>query len=533
MLMHRPLKMSARRTTCAYLVLCMSLVLAATGCAPTYAPSLAAQQDIASAQTSRARVDLARRADEAGIQSKQVLLYQLQAIHAALLDGVPESASTRIDYAYDVLRTQGVNAANSADPFFVSEEGVRIWKGEPYEQAMALALIAVADMSLGRWGNARAASLESLQRVSADDPDRPRAFLLGRLLAGVANRQLGRAQEAAEHFDVARSVAPWAASLIDELQSGAYESLIVFEVGSAPARIATGSDGTEVAFRDRSPSDDRAVVVHDAGGRALWPSVVDTNVLARDARWTGLDQARRNKSAAGTLLTGGGIAVAASSDDTAAQLAGAGAAVIGAIAKGNARADTRYNDLLAQRVYLVPVRLGREPPRLSLEGSTAWLSLLGLRPRGDGTASVRLVRLPTSSTLDIASQPLYANDVTGSLEQPTLPWVLGGRCVRTPSRTLMGEYHRAGLPESIVFEDLIELYRAEGIALLDGPERSRALGHVLEDGSTLYTPQGGTLGFIRLFGKDHGGYEMRSAFGRALSLRVSSPLSAPRMEVER
>ncbi|MCB1281938.1 MAG: hypothetical protein KDB18_10485, partial [Salinibacterium sp.] len=86
-------------------------------------------------------MDLAQKAD-AEAEGRERLLYQQQAMHLALLDGLPASASRRVEYVYDMLRTQGVNAKNSADLFLVNEQGVRVWKGEPYEQAVALCLVA-------------------------------------------------------------------------------------------------------------------------------------------------------------------------------------------------------------------------------------------------------------------------------------------------------------------------------------------------------------------------------------------------------
>lgn len=476
-------------------------------------------------QTSRARVNLAMKADapEAG---RERLLYEQQAMHAALLDGLPANASRRVEYVYDTLRTQGVNANNNADPFFVNEQSVRFWKGEPYEQAMALSLVAIADMTTGRWGNARAAAIESLGRLNAGDDANDDEFVLGRLLAGVANRQLGREQEAGEHFEAARQAAARIGSLADELEHGQYDAVLMVEAGRCPSKTATGTDLTEIVFRVRTPTDTRGLVVHDAGGSATWPWVTDLNAMAGDHRWAGLDEGRRSKSAAGTVLTAGGVGVAASSDKREVQAAGLGAAIIGLIAKANAQADTRYDELLPQRVYLVPIKIGSEPPTLEIENSSITLRPLGLRPREDGRASAVLVRMPESSG---SSEPQrwadsgrvwYANDVSGSLAEPTLPWILGGRGVRTPRRTLMSEYRLAGMPESISYEDLIELYRAEGIEVLRGQDRSRARGHILEGGSTLYTPTGGSLGFTRLFGVDHGEYEPTSSVGRAMRAAI-------------
>jgi hypothetical protein len=71
----------------------------------------------------------------------------------------------------------------------------------------------------------------------------------------------------------------------------------------------------------------------------------------------------------------------------------------------------------------------------------------------------------------------------------------------------MTEYHRAGLSPDFTYEDLLELYHAQRIDLLTGRDQFQARGHILEGGSTLYTPQGGSLGFTRIFGSEHPPYE--------------------------
>lgn len=472
---------------------------------------------LARGELGRARVELARQADDPS-QPRERLLYNQQVVHAALLDGLPQAVGRRTEFVYDTLRTQGLNESNRSDSFFVNEEGVRVWKGEPYEQAIALCLISVADMMTGRWGNARAAAIESLSRLEAAGGGVEGEFVFGRLLAGVANQQLGRHHEASEHFDAAVRTDPRVSPLVEELLNGRYDALLVVEFGRAPTRIAIGTDGTEIGFRARTVSDNRGLRVVDAAGTSVWPWVADLNQMSADHRWTGLDASRRGKSTAGTLLTAGGVGVAATSDDLAVQAAGLGAAALGMIAKSNARADTRYNELLPQRVYLAPVQIGSSTPEVMIEGnSLSPLRLTGLRP-SDAGASVRLIRLSEGSMGDwISSGSIrYANDRTGALAEPTLPWILGGRCVRTPTRLLMREYAEAGLPPGVTYERLMELYHAEAIEVLGERDLFSAKGHILEGGSTLFTPMGGTLGFLRLYASEHPPYRPQSAELQAL-----------------
>ena len=62
---------------------------------------------------------------------------------------------------YDVLRTRGINDDKTVQSV-VFYEGVKLWKGEPFEQALALSYVAMTQASLGSWDNARAATDNAL-----------------------------------------------------------------------------------------------------------------------------------------------------------------------------------------------------------------------------------------------------------------------------------------------------------------------------------------------------------------------------------
>lgn len=488
------------------------------------------------------------------------LLARTKAGMVALADGLPEAAEPHLGEVYDLLRTQGLNEDKTV-PSVVVHEGVRIWKGEPFEQAMGYAYVAVRDMVMADWGNARAAAQDSLfllrdfgrgaggesltpvqlaERAAERDRDggdylstgyaaAESDFALGYLLAGVANRMLGRPEEAGEHFAKASAVAPRLASLASTLESGDYDTLLVVDAGLGPEKIATGQDGVEAAFvpRERGPA---VGLVVSCGGRTYTelPAVCDLNEMARDHRWNNLEDVRRVKSLLGSGLMVAGAAVAIGSDDTEAQLAGLGMLLAGAAIRAGSKADTRHNELLPRFVYLVPIRGADGPVTVQVAGKPGTrLTLAGLPSGEHGGLTVRYARLPadpygtgSAPAWAVSGRVLYANDETGALDSPTLPYILGGRCVRTPTPDLLVEYERAGLPGDVSFGQLMELYRLEGLEPLPGPERRRARGHVLEGGQTVFTPQSGTAGFARLFGQEHPAYQPRSREVRELTARI-------------
>lgn len=530
----------------------------AAGCA-SYRPDSSAMSDVARGRYGDARGRIAATMPSSR-SDPGYLLARTKAGMVALADGLPEAAEPHLGEVYDLLRTQGLNEDKTV-PSVVVHEGVRIWKGEPFEQAMGYAYVAVHDLVMADWGNARAAAQDSLfllrdfgrgaggesltpiqltERAAQRDRDggdylstgytaAETDFALGYLLAGVANRMLERREEAGEHFAKASAVAPRLASLASALEHGDYDTLLIVDAGLGPEKIATGQDGVVAAFvpRERGPAGG-LVVSHGGSAFMELPAVCDLNEMARDHRWNNLEDVRRVKSLLGSGLMVAGAAVAIGSDDTEAQLAGLGMLLAGLAVRAGSRADTRHNELLPRLVYLVPVRGADGPVTVQVaEKPGTRLTLAGLPSPARGELTVRYARLAADSygtgnapAWAVSGRVLYANDETGALDEPTLPYILGGRCVRTPTPDLLAEYQRAGLPGDVSFGRLMELYRLEGLEPLPGPERRRARGHVLEGGRTVFTPQSGTAAFARLFGQEHPAYQPRSREVRALVARI-------------
>ena len=74
-----------------------------------------------------------------------------------LADGYPKAAEVTFQEVYEFLRTQGLNKDKTVQSV-VLYEGIKTWKGEPFEQAMGLCYIGIQQAMQQQWGNARAAS---------------------------------------------------------------------------------------------------------------------------------------------------------------------------------------------------------------------------------------------------------------------------------------------------------------------------------------------------------------------------------------
>jgi hypothetical protein len=503
---------------------------------------------------------------------RSFMLDQVKILQLALAEGVPEAADPVAARLYDFLRTQGVNADTTLPSFFVGEGAARIWKGEPFEQAMALSYIAMLDATRGDWGNARASAASALFQVRdfskalaaeksanknsgpSDDRERllraaakegertggdgfeslvtPQAsdFELGYVLRALASGESGETADRDEALKLLVQVAPRLKPLAERIaagpQAGGFNTVLVVDYGLGPRKIRYGPDGALAGFRAVTPSDDRVLMVSVAAAEPQkFEIATDLNRLAEDLRWNNLEDLRLAKSTIGTgLLIAGGVMAAAGRNDEIT-LAGLGVLLAGAALKSTAGADTRHNELLPQRTYVALLDLPAGNPNIELwvDGTPASrLVLTGLNPPPPGKLTLRYARLPMSAAAWTTSGAVrYANDQTGpaSIEQGDLPWILGGRCVRTPSDRVLGDYQRAGHLRGYSLNDLLDLYREEGISIAGITSEGTIGRHILEGGTWLYTPLAGTTGFARLFGVDRPPYQPRSARVREVAAR--------------
>lgn len=511
---------------------------------------------------------------------RSFMLDRMKIVHLALADGVPEAAEPIADRLYDFLRTQGVNERNGFGSFVFGESNARVWKGEPFEQAMALASIAVLDGMNGDWGNVRAAANSSLfqiqdlsrsvkraegeydaaqreavvRAVAEAEAERggagdgaaigrmitptPSNFALGYVLKAVATRQLEGAfpGEAAEIAAQVAKIAPGLSPLIEQIANGQYNTVLVVDYGTGPEKIRTGPDDAIASFRPTTPSSDDALRVSAGGRTATFPVVNDTNAMARDLRWNNLEDVRVAKSQIGSALLVGGLVVAnAGSGDRhgrgrsdTAQAIGLGLALLGAAMKSTAGADTRHVETLPQRTYVALLQLDA-PATIELQvdrqpGSR--LVLANVPAPAPGRTQLRYVRLPERAAAWATSgRVLYGNDETGPPPPAeNFPYILGGRDLRTPNEDVLSSYQRDGHLAGLTLNDLLDLYRAEGI-LISGRDAGLVGLHFAERGDWLYTPRAGSAGFARLYGTEHPAYQPRSARVREVAAQTAGRAS--------
>ena len=504
---------------------------------------------------------------------RSYMLSRMRLITLALADGAAQSVEGDVDLLYDNLRTQGVNADRTLSTFLIGERGARIYKGDPFEQAMAYHYVGVFDGLRGDWGSTRAASTNSLfllrdfsktlqstgkqggagrrgapastgnggaadkeaviaaASASGSDFDYTTTasdFELGYVMRAIAAIQISEREDAQEALATLRQIAPRLAGFADQIASGGYNTVLVVDYGSGPEKIATGPSNAIAAHRAITPSSDQPLNVSVSGGTGgSFPVVTDVNRIAQSLKWANLEDMRLAKGFIGDALIIGGAAVAAGSKDDEAQLAGLAAIVTGLIVKATAQADTRQNDALPQRVYvaLLNMPVGQAARvELDIPGSSGGRMVLPYFPGPErpGRAQLRYVRLPGSTpSWALSGRVLYNNDATGKVVEPNYPYILGGRDVRTPSWDVLRSYHESGyLREITSVNDLIDLYKDEGVRLVGIDTDQRFGRHLLEGGNALFTPDAGSAGFVRLYGTERPPYQPRGEKARSLQERL-------------
>ena len=490
------------------------------------------------------------------VVNEQVILNNLRLGLASLADGDTAEAERVLLRVFEWLSTAGLNEDRTTAAVLL-HEGVRIWKGEPFEQAMAYYWIASLYATKGDWENVRAAATNALFRLTdfgqdrlqrnpsqadlarraAEDPsflDRGYTvvntnFALGFLMQAIG-ADLSGAPGAAGLYDAAMRINPHLAPIIDTLRQGTYDTLLMIDYGKGPTKRSYGPDNALSRFEPQDRGD-RMLRVRTSRSNERLPPVTDMNVMATDHRWNNLENVRQAKSAIGDVLVTGGFVTAsigANHDSTEAQLAGLAMILSGLLMKSGAEADTRYLEYTPAAVYLVPLTLGSaDQIELQVEQDPgSKLILPDVRPGSAGNPRAIYLRLhgPDSPapTWLTATTLRHGNDHAG-VRPGDLPWILGGHDVSTPSRTVMQAYHDHGHLQHMTLADLQDVYRAEELHLGSGMEnrpgvrKNPSFRHVLEGGTGLFTPAPDSMGYKRLMYSPARPYTPRSGVGQDLT----------------
>ncbi len=492
---------------------------------------------------------------------EQVVLNNLRLGMAALADGDFNEGERTFSRVFNFLSTAGLNADRTTAAVLINE-GVRIWKGEPFEQALAYHYISTLYATAGDWENTRAAAANALFRLTDFGRDQERTlsdevlarreaerpgyldtgytavdtdFALGFIMQGIGSDLSGASGSNAQ-FDAALKIDPGLSPLVERLRARDYNTVLIVDYGKGPTKIAYGPDRVYSQFIVQDETPGHLSVTVDGRTILRTTPVADVNAMARDHRWNNLEDVRRAKQFFGDALIAGGAvttAVGSERDSDRTQLAGLGAILAGMLLKSGAAADTRYIEFMPACIYLAAVRLPeRSTVSVSLEdGRRVSYVMPDFIPGSGDQPRVVYIRLhgPDSPQPEwlTARELVYTNDHAPP-SSGALPWILGGTDVSTPSRSVVDAYRdHPGMSEFSML-DLIDLYRAEDVLPGSGMEvrpdrpRNSSFQHILEGGHGLFTPQPYSMGYKKLMYRLTSPYIPRSELGRQWQ-RIATP----------
>ncbi|MEA2736232.1 MAG: hypothetical protein QOE14_2683 [Humisphaera sp.] len=318
--------------------------------------------------------------------------------------------------AWEVINSTGVNAGGRTLGAVMVDEKIKVWKGEPFERAMASFYLGTIYYMRQDYGNARGAFENALFKLhdvkqdkdtSVEDVDSN--FALASLMLAKSFQRLGREDLAKANFDYVVKNHPHLAPLADYEWNDKSNLLLVVDFGYGPRKV-TDFDGAIVGFGP-TPAEEGPVPlprvtidgrVVDVSSLAIPP--VDLLAMAQDRKWQSIDTIRTVKSALGTgLIIGGALTGmdAANNRYGARQrdnLIVAGALIgTGLLLKATSQADIRQWEMLPRTTYVIPLKVEPGTHEVTVDfpsqhGTSQTWRNLAAPARGEATYYIRMQR---------------------------------------------------------------------------------------------------------------------------------------------
>jgi tetratricopeptide (TPR) repeat protein len=332
---------------------------------------------------------------------------------AALAAGQLPEAENAFLAAYEVINGVKTNDGGRTLGAALVFEGVKVWKGEPFERAMAHYYLGLIYLIHNDYENATAAFRNSLFKLReyASENDKPNPdqytpyesnFALGYFGLGFSYMRQGRQDLSDQNFALAQKLQPGLAGVIAEAKRPTTNVLIFVDYNFGPQRAARGWYNSQSAFGP-TPAEAGPVpqVAAYADGQPVTSgerySMVDTLAMAQDQKWQDIDTIRAVKAGIGTGAMAAGTVVAAEGArrrNTNEELAGVGIALVGAAIAASSQADVRYWEMLPRTVYVIPASLtpGEHTIQVLAGASSCPPFKVTVKPAGEGD-TVLYIRL--------------------------------------------------------------------------------------------------------------------------------------------
>ncbi|MBV8782135.1 MAG: hypothetical protein JO353_12130, partial [Phycisphaerae bacterium] len=258
------------------------------------------------------------------------------------------------------------------------DEKIKIWRGDPFERAMANFYLGLTYYIQHDYNNARAAFENALFKLKdykdkADKGSKDQFveadshFVIATIMLGRCWLRLGREDLARANFQSVANSRPDLYGLADFETEAQSNLILVVDYGHGPIRT-THFDGSVLAFEPtpsevhRIPPPTISIDGHGITTRAFADPPMDLLEMAQDHRWQSIDTIRAVKSGIGTgLIAGGavegvrGLNEGGSRQRTDLAVSG-GLLAAGLLLKATSQTDTRGWDMLPRTVFILPMR---------------------------------------------------------------------------------------------------------------------------------------------------------------------------------
>jgi len=338
---------------------------------------------------------------EAQKKNENYVLNNLRLASVALADYDLRLAETALYTAYEVINSVNVNDPGRATGTVVLWEGMKIWKGEPFERAMANFYLGVLYYMKHDYNNARAAFENALFKLrdygESGKTDKYREvesdFTIAYIMLGRCWGKLGEPQKAADIFNRIAQLRPDLRPLIEAESFGSANVLLIVDFGQGIEKRLGPDNSIMVMWPDprTAPPIPRAVVQVDGRrvdmrGQDMPP--LDLIALAHERRWQTMDTVRVVKSAAATGLAAG----AAYSAYQGHRETAIGLAAASLLLKASATADLRHWEMLPRTTFIIPLQLppGRHDVTVNVgQFSQTWRGIVA-PPQDEATYYIRI-----------------------------------------------------------------------------------------------------------------------------------------------
>ncbi len=289
-------------------------------------------------------------------EGKDYVLFNLALLSASLWAADYERAEKASTNAQRVMWSDSGKGKGVAS--LASAEAIKIFKGEPFEKAMASIYSGIIYFNKGDFDNARAAFSKAGLAIKQKKESHQEDFALPFLLQAKVFLKLGELDNARIALEKVKKIYPDYRELdIEMLKSK--NILFLIELGQAPLKARTGPGASLIEWKRRGYAEQSASISVDDRPIGAPLEVGDLTVQAKTKGWSGKDTIQATKGATREAATVTAV-IAADEASRGNKTAGWVALGAGLFALANqSQADIRQWEFLPDRILFLA---GNIPP---------------------------------------------------------------------------------------------------------------------------------------------------------------------------